>query len=537
MEAFTRLFLALDQSTKTNAKLQALTDYLAEAEEGDQLWALALLSGKRPKSPVRSGDLRLWAAELTELPLWLFEETYHTVGDLAETIAKILPPPSGQSHYRLSEWMEQIQTWHKLALTEKKTAVLEAWDQLDTWQRFAFNKLLMGGYRVGVSQKLMLRAMARHTGKDEAELAHRLMGQWDPATVDYHSLLLAEKAADEYSRPYPFYLAYALEGEPAQLGEPTDWQAEDKWDGIRGQLIYRGGESFLWSRGEELITAKFPELAALGALLPEGTVLDGEILGFKEGQILPFQALQKRIGRKTLGPKILAQAPVVMRAYDLLEYQGQDLRARPLAERRALLENLLALLPPEAPLQLSAAIDFDSWDALAAFRQEARERKSEGLMLKDRRAPYGVGRKKGAWWKWKLEPLTIDAVLIYAMRGHGRRANLYTDYSFALWHEGELVPIAKAYSGLTDAEFRKVDAFVKQNTLERFGPVRQVKPELVFELAFEGIQVSKRHKSGIALRFPRMKRWRQDKKAEEANQLAELEALLVQWEQGAAEKA
>lgn len=527
MQHFTDLFLALDQTNKTNEKVAALVHYLHTAPEEEKLWAIALLSGKRPKRGVRSSDLRAWAAELSALPEWLFEETYHIVGDLAETIAKILPPNQKENTENLNFWIALIQELPSLELSAKKERILWAWDHLDAWQRFVFHKMLMGGFRLGLSQKLTVRALAKYLNKDENELAHRLMGNWTPDQTSFEELLLNDDPAVDLSKPYPFYLAHQLDEALSGLGSEKEWQAEWKWDGIRGQLVLRGGEAFVWSRGEELQTGKFPELEALAEILPDGTVLDGEILPFKEG-ILPFQELQTRIGRKNLSKKLLEKCPVVLRAYDLLEWDGEDLRSRALSKRREILSQLIKNHPHPA-LQLSEAIDFKSWEELSAIRAGAREIRAEGLMLKRKDSPYRVGRKRGDWWKWKLEPLTVDAVMIYAMRGHGRRANLYTDYTFAVWDGEQLVPFTKAYSGLTDAEFKEVDRFVKQNTVERFGPVRSVKPALVFEIAFEGIQKSTRHKSGIALRFPRMKRWRRDKPLEEANTLQDLHALLEQY--------
>ncbi len=527
MQAFTQLFLAIDQSNKTTKKVAALVQFFEQASDEDKVWAIALLSGKRPKRAVRSGDLRAWTAELSALPLWLFEETYHIVGDLAETIAKTLPPAKQSSDFSLSYWMNFIIELKDIDLEVRKSKVLWAWNRLDEWERFVFNKMMMGGFRIGVSQKLTLKALAQFTGKDEAELAHRLMGKWDPAESNFQDLILKKKAADDLSRPYPFYLAYQIEKDVEELGDPSHWQAEPKWDGIRGQLLVRGDQFYLWSRGEELISEKFPEFKLAPNLLPNGTVLDGELLAYRDGKTLGFQELQPRISRKNLSKKILKEAPVIMRAYDLLEQKGKDLRGKTQAERRKLLESIFADLNENSLLQISPKVDFETWDELRDIRRRSREEGHEGIMLKHKEGTYQVGRKKGDWWKWKVDPLTVDAVLIYAMRGHGRRANLYTDYTFAVWKGDELVPFTKAYSGLSDAEFRAVDRFVKQNTLERFGPVRSVKPELVFEIAFEGIQESKRHKSGIALRFPRMKRWRKDKPAQEANSLQDLQDLLA----------
>lgn len=525
MKQFADLFDALDQSTKTSVKVNELAAYFATAPDKDAVWTIALLSHRRPKRTVRSNELKEWAAEAAGIPFWLFEESYHIVGDLAETISTIHPNTKEGEEQSLSYWIDYIKSLGPLSEEEKKTKVLDAWNQLTATQRFVFNKIITGGFRVGVSQQLMIKALAKCYQIEEAVITHRLMGNWDPETVGIEQLLLHENAGDQLSRPYPFYLAYALEQEPEELGSISDWVAEYKWDGIRGQLIKRAGQAYLWSRGEELVSDKFPELVALADLLPDGTVLDGEILPYKDGNPLPFAVLQTRIGRKNVTKKYLEEAPVILLAYDLLEWEGQDIREWPLEKRRQKLEELV-MNTADSRLLMSQELKTTNWNELADLRAVSREMYSEGLMLKRRDSQYQTGRKRGSWWKWKVDALTIDAVMIYAMRGHGRRANLYTDYTFAVWNGDELVPFAKAYSGLTDKEINEVDAFVKRNTIERFGPVRSVKAELVFELAFEGIQASPRHRSGIALRFPRINRWRLDKPASEANTLDDLKALL-----------
>ena len=525
MEHFATLFTRLDQTTKTLVKVQALVDYFGQADDRDRLWAIGILSGRRPRRGVKSTLLREWAAERSQVPLWLLEESYHVVGDLAETIALVLPPPTRQSVRSLTEWVELVRDLKDMEEAEKKAAVLAAWDGLEARERFVFNKLITGGFRVGVSQKLMMRALAKFEGQEETAIAHRLMGNWTPDTVTYEELIRSESPLDDSSRPYPFYLAYAIEDEPASLDDISQWQIERKWDGIRGQLIIRSGELFVWSRGEELVTDKYPEYAVLTELLPDGTVIDGEILPFKDGQPLSFNALQTRIGRKNVTKKILTESPVVVMAYDLLEYAGRDVRQEPLQQRREWLAELVAKANHEV-LLLSEVLQPKSWAAAAAERERSREFLSEGLMLKHKQSPYRDGRKKGDWWKWKVDPLTIDAVMLYAQQGHGRRANLFTDYTFAVWQGEQLVPFTKAYSGLTDKEFNQITRWVRKNTKEKFGPVRSVKAEQVFEIAFEGIRKSSRHKSGVALRFPRMLRWRQDKKAEEANTLEDLEKML-----------
>ena len=528
MDAFAALYARLDASTRTSEKVAALSDYLAAAPESDRLWAVALLSGRRPRRAVAAARLRDWAAEAAGLPRWLVEESYPVVGDLAETIALILPPPAHPGQRGLGDWMDWLTALAPGAEAAKRAAILGAWDELAEDQRFVFNKLITGGFRVGVSQKLVTRALAAATGIEEARLTHRLMGDWTPATTDWARLILSEDPADDLSRPYPFCLAHPLEGPPAGLGAPGDWRAAWKWDGIRGQLIRRGGALYLWSRGEDLMTDRFPDFAPLLDFLPEGVVIDGEVLAWDraEDRPLPFARLQRRLGRKTVPKALLAEAPARMLAYDLLEEDGHDLRDRPLRERRARLEGLLAALPSGTPLGLSPMVVFGDWDDLTAIRATARDRLAEGLMLKSAASRYHAGRRRGDWWKWKLDPYSVDAVMVYAQAGHGRRANLDTDVAFALRDGADLVPFTKAYSGLTDEEFARITAWVQKNTLQRFGPVRQVRPELVFEIAFEGIQESPRHKSGIALRFPRMARWRQDKTAAEIDTLDSLRGIL-----------
>ncbi|MEM7719742.1 MAG: ATP-dependent DNA ligase [Pseudomonadota bacterium] len=529
MKRFAKLFQALDQTTKTNAKVAALADYFTEAPDDDKLWTIAVFSGRRPKRAITVTRLREWAAEHAGIPLWLFEESYPIVGDLAETIALVLPPPRTSGDMSLAQQIEEVRALSTAEEEIRKTAILAAWDRYDTTERFVFNKLITGGFRMGVSQKLMTRALSKATGLDEPELAHRLMGDWTPDTTDFQRLILAPDPEADLSKPYPFYLAYQLDGPVDSLGAASEWTAEYKWDGIRGQVILRGGVHFTWSRGEELMTDRFPELSALPDFLPSGIVLDGELLAWNYVADTPlsFNALQKRIGRKTVPKKLLADAPVVLRAYDLLEIDGQDIRALPYQERRAQLDALMIDLPDHVPLRLSEQLTFDVWDKLADQRAIAREIGAEGVMLKRLDSRYRNGRKKGDWWKWKLDPLVIDAVMIYAQAGHGRRANLFTDFTFAVWAGNDLVPFTKAYSGLTDAEFREITAWVRKNTLERFGPVRSVKAEHVFEIAFEGIQESTRHKSGVALRFPRMSRWRKDKPVHEANTLDDLKEILA----------
>jgi DNA ligase-1 len=533
MKRFAALVMILATSTKTNAKIAAIQEYFATADPADKIWVIALFSGRRPKRSVSGAMLASWCLELIDIPSWLFEESYHTVGDFAETIALLLPEKDAavMTGHSLSYYLTALTDIAREDESVKKKFVTDSWAELDTIERFVFNKLITGGFRIGVSQKMIVNAIAKTTEASPSVIAHRISGNWDPAIVSFDQLLSTEHSESDPSKPYPFYLAYAVEDDPAILGDPSEWQAEWKWDGIRGQIIKRNDELFVWSRGEELMTEKFPEYRILGSLLENGTVIDGEIISLSSDKVndefapLPFSALQTRIGRKTITNKQLTEAPVGFIAYDLLEYNGTDMREMPLIARRETLGDIIQKIG-EPFIHISPVISFKDWEELKNIRAGSRDRGSEGIMLKRKNSAYQAGRKRGDWWKWKIDPLTIDAVMIYAQKGSGRRSNLYTDYTFAVRDGDKLVSFAKAYSGLTDKEFAQIDSFVKRNSIEKFGPVRTVKPELVFEIAFEGIAASNRHKSGVALRFPRMSRWRKDKKPDEINTLADLQEML-----------
>ena len=565
MKRFAALFAELDQSTATLAKVDALKRYFAVAAPRDAAWAVYFLAGGKPRQVVPSGVLWAIATRSAGIDDWLFDACYQAVGDFAETVAHVLPPPEHDSDLGLADWIEErLLTLRGLSPEEQSHRVASYWNELDTQSRFLLNKLIGGSFRVGVSKLLVQRALAEGSGVDAKRVAQRMMGYTDgrvsPSAERYARLTSdSDEGALDLGQPYPFFLAHQLDLPHAEfaakLASPAAWIVEWKYDGIRAQVVKRGGQVWVWSRGEELVTERFPELVAAASGLPDGTVLDGEVIVWKDGKVQPFALLQQRIGRKVLGKKVLADAPVGFIAYDVLEAGGIDLRERPQAERRRLLEDIAA---GQASIQLSPVVELATWESLAELRLESRSRGVEGFMLKHREARYGTGRRKqedlagGTWWKWKIEPLSIDCVLVYAQAGHGRRASVYTDYTFAVWNrrpvgaaeaqavveaiaartpaqpgELQLMAFAKAYSGLTDQEFKAVDKVIRQNTLEKFGPVRSVRPTLVFELGFEGINRSARHKSGIAVRFPRMLRIRSDKPLHEADTMAELEALLA----------
>jgi DNA ligase-1 len=539
MREFARLYAELDSTTATNRKLDALKNYFRQAQPENAAWAVYFLAGGKPRQAVPTKLLRQFAIEYAGIDEWLFDESYHAVGDFAETIAHLLPPPSQQSDIGLAIWMqERIAPLRGASPETIREAMFAYWAELDWQQRFLLLKLIGGGFRVGVSRLLVTRALAEVAGVDNKLVAQRLMGWTDgrvQPTAAQFTQLIAEQTDSEHetrgSQPYPFFLAHPLQADPQTLGPVAQWHAEWKYDGIRAQVVRRNRQTWVWSRGEDLISDRFPEISAIA--LPEGTVIDGEILIWKEDAPAPFSDLQQRIGRKTLSAKMRAELPAVLIAYDVMEADGKDIRAMPQAERRRVLERLVTEADSPA-LKLSPLVVADSWEQLAQMRESSRTRAVEGLMLKATGAQYGVGRTKdtGTWWKWKVDPYSVDAVLVYAQPGNGRRASLYTDYTFAVWDSDEnggrkLVPFAKAYSGLTDAEIRVVDAAIRRTTTEKFGPVRSVMPTMVFEIGFEAIARSPRHKSGIAVRFPRILRMRDDKPVEEADTLDTLKGMLA----------
>ena len=536
MKLFTELYTEIDQTNKTNEKIAAMKDYFAKAKPENAAWALYFLSGRKPKQIVPSKKLKEWAIELAEIPEWLFEESRDTVGDTAETIALLLPINDRTDETPLNVLVEKrLLPLKKADESIQYEEVLSTWQSMNYTQRLIYNKLISGSFRLGVSQRLVMRALAEISGLEVDVIALRLMGHWEPTAGFFESVISPELDADEtpIARPFPFHLAHQINFPLEDLGDISDWQAEWKWDGIRAQVIKRENEVFIWSRGEDLITERFPEIAKAAEFLENGTVLDGEILPFLDENVLPFNELQRRIGRKTVGKKLLAEVPVILQCYDILEFEGADIRAEPLRKRRELLEKVTSELPAEASkaFRPTEIVKAESWEDLEEKREESRTRRVEGFMLKHLYSPFRSGRQRGDWWKWKIDPFTIDAVLLYAQKGTGKRSGLYTDYTFAVWNDAEeLVPFAKAYSGLTDKEIRRVDNFVRRNTKETFGPVRSVTPKLVFELAFEGLQKSTRHKSGVAVRFPRILRWREDKTIKDADSLETIHALLKSYE-------
>lgn len=531
MKRLAALVERLERTTAIGKKRAALAAYFREAPPADAAWGLHLLAGGRLKRLVPPRLLFPLAARLSGLPEWLLEESLHEVGDAAEWVSILGEERCARdsSGGPLSTWVEERLLGLQGLAEAEQLERLAAWTaEVTPGELFLLLKLLTGELRVGVSERMALQALAEVAGLPVEVVLGRFAGGWTPSAASYQALLAPQDDAAPRApgQPYPFYLASPLEAPPASLGDTALWQLEWKWDGIRAQLVRRAGQVHLWSRGEERVQERFPEVVeAAAAFLADGTVLDGELLAWRGDAPLPFGALQRRIGRKALSKKILAEVPAALVAYDLLEEGGQDLRALPLAERRARLEALLAGAPPA--LRVSPVVAATTWDEAAARRAEARERGTEGLMLKSRAGAYRVGRPRGEWWKWKVDPWTVDAVLTHSMPGHGRRAALLTDHTFALWSGEALVTIAKAYSGLTDAEMVELDRWIRAHTKERHGPVREVEPSLVFELAFEGIRASTRHKAGLALRFPRIHRWRKDKPAAEADRVETLEALLA----------
>lgn len=531
MRAFTELYDEIDSTTATSEKLAAIAAYFHTAGPSDAAIAAYFLSGQRVLRTVPTKLLYELTLETTGLPGWLVDACYAQVGDFSETIALLLPDPGQGTDASLTEiYQHSIVPLATSDDAARRAIILEAWQEMDARQRYVYQKLIRGGLRVGVQKKLVVRAIAMAHDLEPALVATRVSGRMDP-TAQWYESVTSEDAGEDIARPLPFFLAHQLDDQPAEvLGERSEWLAEWKYDGIRAQLIVpHDGPPMLWSRGEEDVGEQFPEVLAAARALPGGTVLDGEVLGWEGDRPAPFAFLQTRLNRKA---RTAGQLPlfdhrrIVLRAFDVLRFEGRDVRGSMLRERR----NILEYLDLPAPIiAATAPVGEPTWEGLAELRESSRERRVEGLMLKHLDGSYGIGRTKPGdgtgWWKWKIGPMTLDAVLVMAQHGSGRRAGLYTDYTFALWHEGELVNFAKAYSGLTNEEIERVDHWIRRNTVRRAGPVREVRPELVFELGFEGVQVSTRHKSGLAVRFPRILRWREDKKAAEADGLEALRRL------------
>lgn len=527
MKLFSELISAIEITNKTNAKIEALVQYFKIAPDKDKLWLIALFTGKRPPRPVKTSLMKTWCMEIANLPEWLFLESYSTVGDLGETIALLLPEPSHKLDLSLHEWMTELKALKSKSETNKKAFVLDAWSGLEQQERLIFNKLIGGSFRIGVSKKTLVNALAKLTNIDANQLMHSIIGKWEADSITFDELINGSHINYDNSKPYPFCLAYSLEKELTELGEPNEWIVEQKWDGIRGQIVKRNNEIYIWSRGEELVTKQFPELVDAISNFKDDFVIDGEILAMKDNDVLLFNDLQKRLNRKNVTNKLLEEVPIGFYAYDILEFDGKDIREQSFEQRRMQLESIFNFVSLPEYIKLSFLVEFNEWKELHDIRNNSRAINSEGLMLKQKRSPYHTGRKKGDWWKWKVDPLTIDAVMIYAQKGSGRRSSKYTDYTFAVKKDDALVTVAKAYSGLTDKEITEISQWVNKNAIEKFGPVRTVKPQLVFEIAFEGIALSNRHKSGVALRFPRINRWRKDKPVDEIDTIETVKKLIT----------
>lgn len=529
MKQLALLIEKLDSTTKTTEKVNALFEYFSNSEDADKIWLIALFTGRRPRRTIKLSNIRSWAAEFKEIPAWLFEESYNIVGDLAETIALLLGEGKSSGDKSISHWMSELKMVRGWEENAQKDWLLKAWSTLGIREIFILNKLLTGGFRMGVSEGLLIQALEKHTEIPRDELALKLTGNWDPYSTTFEDLILSNNKDLNLSKPYPFYLAFPIEKEPEEaLQNIQNWSFEYKWDGIRGQLVKRENSVALWSRGQDLINESFPEIIESAESLREDVVLDGELVVWDDELQIPqaFGDLQKRLGRKTVGKVLRNKLPVKLLVYDILEISQSDIREKSLTERRTILLNWHSQLEENSRdiFRLSSTLEVSDWDFAKKMRLEAKEKRAEGLMVKLKTSSYGIGRKRGDWWKWKIDPETIDAVLIYAQRGHGRRANFYTDFTFALKKDGELVPFAKAYSGLSNAEIEELNRWIKDHTRESFGPVRSVDAEQVFEIAFEGISRSTRHKSGIAVRFPRIVRWRKDKSV---NDIGDVESLII----------
>lgn len=533
MKRFAALYRELDATASTNEKVAAMSRYFSAEPAEDAVWALSLLTAARRRRTITSRILLADFQAISGMPQWLLDECRAHVGDTGETVALLIGEigyhAAAQSTFDLPlhEWITGIiPDLGQRSEESRRSRLHEIWQALSPDDVFVFHKILTGGFRVGVSQRLVVRALSEASGVPQPVLFHRLMGEWSESADFYRTLWEAEETELPPSTPYPFFLASQAELSDIQALDLSRMRVEWKWDGIRAQLVKRDESVWLWSRGEELVNDQFPEIVEEGLSLADGTVLDGELVAWDAGAPLSFNHLQQRLGRKRVSTSMQSKVPVHMIVYDLLEYEGNDIRTSPLQQRAGRLNELINSFDTAARFHPSEALSVNSIDELETLRQSARERGVEGLMIKAKDSVYGTGRVRGSWWKYKADPFTLDAVLIYAQAGSGKRANLFTDYTFAIWKGDDLVPFAKAYSGLSNAEIAELDRWIRQNTIEKFGPVRSVKPERVFEIAFEGIAPSNRHKSGFAVRFPRIVRSRPDKPAGQADTTETAERIL-----------
>jgi DNA ligase 1 len=520
VDRFAPLLDSLAFTPSRLGKLRLMHEYFMSTPDPDRGWALAALTGELSFAGVKPAQIRDLVLERVDAEL--FSLSHDFVGDLAETVALIWPKKHGANHVpSLSEVVDSM----AVATRDSSGALLGAWlDALDATARWALLKLATGALRVGVSARLAKTALAEDStaSLDEIEAVWHAL---HPPYTELFAWLEGRAARPELGdRPTftPLMLAQPLEEDDIPKLSPADYRAEWKWDGIRVELVGRGGERRLYSRSGDDIGAAFPDLLAT---LNEDVVLDGELLVMRDGVIAPFNDLQQRLNRKIATSKMIADYPAWLRLYDILERAGEDLRPLPFDERRHRLEQWYRAAP-RTRMDISPLLPFTAWDQLREFRDTARERAIEGLMLKRGDSAYVSGRPKGPWFKWKRDALTVDTVLMYAQRGHGKRSSFYSDYTFGVWREAELVPVGKAYSGFTDEELRRLDRWIRDHTIDRFGPVRAVEPDLVLEVAFDSVHRSTRHKSGLAMRFPRIHRIRWDKPAAEADQVETLAKLV-----------
>ena len=557
--SFGNLINNLEQCNSTKKKINLISVFIKDIDPRDGSWILLLLMSTRQKRVITGRRLKDILQASFRMPSWLIDDCFAQVGDSAETISLLWPQLKSEltdANIECSEvynklfnepkeskplhwWMETLLPAIKDATeTTQNRLILKLWSDIADQDHYLTNKLITGGFRNGVSKGLVVKSIAQAYELDESTVLERLMKPIEINNIWFQELThpVSINRTDRGAIPYPFYLASPVEIEKIKETPPADWRLEYKWDGIRGQLIKRDTGAYLWSRGEELVNHVFPEIIEMAENLPDGTVLDGEILCWQKDVRKPmaFASLQRRLGRKTVNKKLLKECPTVFLAYDILEHKSIDIRAYNLRDRLKLLESV-QLNYNHPCLVIDNEKEFAEWEELIQLRDRARLEGAEGLMIKKISSHYLSGRKRGYWWKYKHDPMTLDAVLIYAQAGTGKRANLFTDYTFALWDDSnknskdrKLVTFAKAYSGLNNSELMELDKWIRTHTIERYGPTRVVEQKQIFEIAFEGVMESKRHKCGLAVRFPRIHRWRIDKPVMEADCIEQAQALLKQ---------
>lgn len=524
MKAFAELIFNLRKWDTENNQIRYIKEYFSISDDRDCIWAIYILLGKKIKNEFRSKQqLKKWACEYAEIPDWLFDESYSFTGDLTETISLILPGKEADSGRTLTEWMHYMESFCKSDDQGNKKKVVDAWKELDHTETYVFNKLIPGNFKSGVDEKVIIKALSKFLNIESNVISNRIKSNWHPDLISFYELFSKFNPDDIISKPYPFIPEEVFESEPGVLGSAADWLAEQKFKGIRCQLIFRKGKIFLWTDNGELINDKFPEFEFIKKYLPDDSVFTGSIICINNGMKSQHNYLQARLRRKNISSKSLKESPVIFMMNDLLEYEGTDMRNKFLIERKELIKCNKFMISKNNLIKYSENIKFENWEELRTIRRKSSDTISGGIILKKKNSLF-LSDINEKYLICKPEPLSADAVLMYALKGE--RTDLFSEFTLGVWDKGKLVSIAKINSGLSEEEIREVSEFVNNNTLEKFGPVRTVRPELVFNISFESISFSVRHKSGVVLQSPEISKWIRGKNIFDASSLENLKKFI-----------